>query len=133
MQSSLDRWLTKDPHETQQAELEHNEQQEEELQRMKVEKLLGGDTYREAVEGWGKVADSVRLGHKIRIEREGLPTKTGYAYKQEGAWLGIRYTWKSMRWWSLLNYNNPLTKLEAQESDEKGGTYWVTLWEREGK
>jgi hypothetical protein len=119
MQSSLDRWLTKDPHETQQAELEHNEQHEEELQRMKVEKVLGGD--------------SVRLGQKIRIEREGLPVKTGYAYKQEGTWLGIRYTWRSMRWWSLLNYNNPLTKLEAQESDEKGGTYWVTLWEREGE
>jgi hypothetical protein len=29
MKSSLDRWLTKDPYETQQAELEHNEEQKE--------------------------------------------------------------------------------------------------------
>lgn len=99
---------------------------------MKVANLIGGNAYREAIEGWAKVEDSVRLGQKIRIEREGLPPKTGYAYKEEGAWLGIRYTWKSMRWWSLLNYNNPLTKLEAQELDGEGNAYWVTLWERGG-
>jgi hypothetical protein len=100
---------------------------------MKVANLLNNNAYKEAIEGWSKVEDRVRLGHKIRIEREGLPIKTGYAYKEEGAWLGIRYTWRSRRWWSLLNYNNPLIKLEAQELDREGNAYWITLWEREGK
>jgi hypothetical protein len=100
---------------------------------MKVADLLSNNAYKEALEGWSKVEDSVRLGQKIRIERENLPIKTGYAYKEEGAWLGIRYTWRSMRWWSLLNYNNPLIKLEAQELDGEGKAYWITLWEREGK
>lgn len=99
---------------------------------MKVADILSNNAYKEALEGWSKVEDSVRLGQKIRIEREDLPIKTGYAYKEEGAWLGIRYTWRSMRWWSLLNYNNPLIKLEAQELDGEGNAYWITLWEREG-
>lgn len=110
-----------------------NEQDRKRGQEMKVANLLSGNAYREAIEGWSKVEDSVRLGQKIRIEREGLPIKTGYAYKEEDAWLGIRYTWRSMRWWSLLNYNNPLAKLEAQELDGEGKVYWVTLWEREGE
>ena len=97
---------------------------------MKVADLLSNNAYKEALEGWSKVEDSVRLGQKIRIEREGLPIKTGYAYKEEGAWLGIRYTWRSMRWWSLLNYNNPLIKLEVEELDREGNAYWITLWER---
>ena len=100
---------------------------------MKVADLLSNNAYKEALEGWSKVEDSVRLGQKIRIERENLPIKTGYAYKEEGAWLGIRYTWRSMRWWSLLNYNNPLIKLEVEELDGEGNAYWITLWEREGK
>lgn len=98
---------------------------------MKVESLANGSAYKDALEGWSKVEDHVRIGQKIRIEREGLPSKTGYAYKEDGAWLGIRYTWRSYRWWSLLNYNNPLTKLEVQELDSEGGAYWVTLWEKE--
>lgn len=97
---------------------------------MKVENILSDNTYSEAVYGWGVVADKVRLGQKIRISRQGLPIKSGYAYKEEGAWLGIRYTWRASRWWSLLNYNNPLTKLEVEERDIYGKPYWVTLWER---
>jgi hypothetical protein len=99
---------------------------------MNVANLLDGKVspYKEALEGWGESSEKIRLGQKIRIERENLPIKTGYAYKEEGAWLGIRYTWRSMRWWSLLSYNNPLTKLEAQELDGEGNAYWITLWER---
>jgi hypothetical protein len=97
---------------------------------VKIVNLLNDNTYKEALEGWGEPSERVRLGQKIRINREGLPTKTGYAYKEKGAWLGIRYTWRSMRWWSLLNYNNPLIKLEAQELDGEGNAYWITLWER---
>jgi hypothetical protein len=100
---------------------------------MKVIKLLSGDTYEQAVFGWGEVEKQVRLGQRIRVERVGLKPKTGYAYKQDGAWLGIRYTWRSNRWWSLLNYNNPLTKLEVEELDGQGSPYWVTLWKREGR
>jgi len=99
---------------------------------MNVDNLLdGGDSaIKEALEGWVEPSKSVRLGQKIRVTFQGLKAKTGYAYKQEGGWLGIRYTWRSMRWWSLLNYNNPLTKLEAQELDGEGNAYWVTIWER---
>ena len=98
-----------------------------------VAKLLNtGDTYREAVEGWGAKEGEILLGHKIRVTFAGLKPKTGYAYKEEGSWLGIRYTWRSHRWWSLLNYNNPLTRLELQEMDGKGNAYWVTVWQREG-
>jgi len=103
------------------------------VKQMKVANLLSNDTYKEALEGWNEPSERVRIGQKIRINREGLPTKTGYAYKEAGAWLGIRYTWRSMRWWSLLNYNNPLIKLEAQELDAKGNAYWITLWERGNK
>ena len=101
---------------------------------MKVSDLLGGSVspYKEALEGWGEPSERIRLGQKIRITRQGLPIKTGYAYKEEGKWLGIRYTWRSHRWWSLLNYNNPLVKLEAQELDKEGKEYWVTVWAREG-
>ena len=100
---------------------------------MLTNKLLdGGDTYREAMQ-WSEKESEIRLGQKIRVTFNGLKPKTGYAYKQEGAWLGIRYTWQSMRWWSLLNYNNPLIKLEAQEMTGKGEPYWVTLWERAGE
>jgi hypothetical protein len=99
---------------------------------MRVNKLLGGSPYKEALEGWGEPSESIRLGQKIRISREGLPIKTGYAYKEEGAWLGIRYTWRSHRWWSLLNYNNPLTRLEVEELDGEGNASWILVWEREG-
>ena len=99
---------------------------------IKISSLLDNSAYSEAIYGWGEKESEIRLGQKIRIEREGLPIKTGYAYKEEGAWLGIRYTWRSMRWWSLLNYNNPLIKLEAQELDGEGNAYWITLWDREG-
>jgi hypothetical protein len=98
---------------------------------MKTNDLLSTSAYQEAME-WERASESVRLGQKIRVTFQGLAAKSGYAYREEGAWLGIRYTWKSLRWWSLLNYNNPLTKLEAQELTGEGEPYWVTLWEREG-
>lgn len=87
-------------------------------------------TAREAIHGWGKAAKDIRIGQKIRVTFSGQESKTGYAYIEEGQGLGIRYTWRSRRWWSLLNYNNPLTKLEAQEMDGQGVAYWVTLWEK---
>ena len=37
---------------------------------MKVANLVGGNAYEEAIEGWSKVEDRVRLGQKIRIDRE---------------------------------------------------------------
>jgi hypothetical protein len=95
-------------------------------------KLLSTNAYAEAMQ-WSERESEIPLGHKIRITFEGLKPKTGYAYKQEGAWLGIRYTWKSYRWWSLLNYNNPLIKLELQELDGEGNASWRTIWERESK
>jgi len=99
---------------------------------MDTSKLLGGNTYEQAI-AWEQAGESVRIGQKIRVTFQGLAPKSGYAYRQEGAWLGIRYTWKSMRWWSLLNYNNPLNKLEVQELTSEGKPYWVTLWEGEGE
>lgn len=99
---------------------------------MKISELLGEDTYTQAM-AWEQAGESVRIGQKIRVTFQGLAAKSGYAYRQEGAWLGIRYTWKSMRWWSLFNYNNPLTKLEVQELTGEGKPYWVTLWDREGE
>lgn len=98
---------------------------------MQVSELLSNSAYDEAINGWGRESERVRLGQKIRVTFTGLKPKVGYAYKEEGFSLGIRYTWKSMRWWSLLNYNNPLIKLEAQELDGEGNANWVTLWERE--
>lgn len=99
---------------------------------MDTVKLLDtGDTYKEAIYGWGAREGEIPLGHKIRVTFQGLAPKSGYAYREDGAWLGIRYTWKSHRWWSLLNYNNPLNKLEVQELTGEGKPYWVTLWERE--
>jgi hypothetical protein len=94
--------------------------------------LLSGSTYAQAM-AWEQAGESVRIGQKIRVTFQGLATKSGYAYREEGAWLGIRYTWKSMRWWSLLNYNNPLIKLEVQELTSEGKPYWIILWEREAK
>ena len=97
-----------------------------------IEKLLSNNTVIDAMEGWGEPSEAIRLGQKIRVTFSGLPAKTGYAYRETGAWLGIRYTWRSHRWWSLLNYNNPLIKLEAQELNEQGKEYWTTIWEKEG-
>ena len=97
---------------------------------MITSKLLSTNAYEEAMK-WSERAGEIRIGQKIRVTFTGLKPKTGYAYKEEGAGLGIRYTWKSMRWWSLLNYNTPLIKLEAQEMTGEGKPYWVTLWERE--
>lgn len=99
---------------------------------MRVETLLTNSAYAEALNGWAEVEGEIPLGHKIRVTFEGLSPKTGYAYKQEGAWLGIRYKWKSSRWWSLLNYNNPLVRLEIQVTDGQGKASYRTLWEREG-
>jgi hypothetical protein len=92
---------------------------------MDTTKLLSNSAYQDALYGWEPVSEKIRLGQKIRVTFNGLKPKTGYAYKEDGAWLGIRYTWKSYRWWSLLNYNNPLIKLEVEED----GNY-TTLWER---
>jgi hypothetical protein len=98
---------------------------------MKTSELLNsGGVYSDAMNGWGLVEDEILLGHKIRVTFDGLSPKTGYAYKQEGAWLGIRYRWNSHRWWSLLNYNNPLIKLELQVTDGNGNAEFKTLWER---
>ena len=92
--------------------------------------LNTGSAAVDALTGWGEVSETIRTGQKIRVTFKGERAKTGYAYKEEGSWLGIRYTWKSMRWWSLLNYNNPLVKLEVQELTGEGKPYWITLWER---
>ena len=92
--------------------------------------LNTGSATGNALTGWGEVSETIRTGQKIRVTFKGERAKTGYAYKEEGSWLGIRYTWKSMRWWSLLNYNNPLVKLEVQELTGEGNPYWITLWER---
>lgn len=100
---------------------------------MLTNKLLNTNNVFQDAMSWSERESEIRLGQKIRVTFTGLKPKTGYAYKQERAWLGIRYTWKSMRWWSLLNYNNPLIKLEAQEMTGEGKPYWVTLWEREGE
>lgn len=98
---------------------------------MNTAKLLdSGSVYGEALNGWGLCEDEILLGHKIRVTFNGLKPKTGYAYKEEGAWLGIRYRWNSHRWWSLLNYNNPLIKLELEVTDSKGNSEFKTLWER---
>jgi hypothetical protein len=97
---------------------------------MNTNKLLTTGAYSEAVEGWSEPSDTIRLGQKIRVTFEGLKPKTGYAYREDGAWLGIRYTWRSHRWWSLLNYNNPLVKLEVEELDGQGRASYRTLWER---
>lgn len=99
---------------------------------MDTNKLLATNAYEEAMQ-WSEKEGEIRLGQKIRVTFTGLKPKIGYAYKEEGAWLGIRYQWRSMRWWSLLNYNTPLIKLEAQEMTGDGKPYWVTLWEREGE
>ena len=97
-------------------------------------KLLDtGDTYKEAIYGWGAREEECPLGHKIRVTFQGLKPKTGYAYKEEGSYLGIRYTWRSSKWWSLLNYNNPLVKLELSVMDGKGNSEYKTIWERGGE
>lgn len=97
---------------------------------MKVESLLdSGSAYAQAINGWGAREGEIPLGHKIRVTFKDLKPKTGYAYKEEGAWLGIRYTWRSARWWSLLNYNNPLIKLELQITDGQGVASYKTIWE----
>jgi hypothetical protein len=95
---------------------------------MDTSEVLGSSTYAQAM-AWEQAGESVRIGQKIRVTFKGERAKIGYAYRQEGAWLGIRYTWKSMRWWSLLNYNNPLIKLEVQDLTSEGKPYWTTLWE----
>lgn len=97
---------------------------------MNTNKLLSTGAYSEAIEGWGEPSDTIRLGQKIRVTFEGLKPKTGYAYREDGAWLGIRYAWRSYRWWSLLNYNNPLVRLEVEDLDEQGRASYRTLWER---
>lgn len=99
---------------------------------MNTSDLLGGNTYAEAM-AWQQAGESIPLGHKIRVTFQGLAPKTGYAYIEEGNWLGIRYTWRSSRWWSLLNYNNPLVKLELSVMDSKGNSEYKLIWEREGE
>ena len=97
-------------------------------------KLLSTSAYSDAME-WERAGEEIRIGQKIRVTFSGLKPKSGYAYKVEGAWLGIRYTWRSSRWWSLLNYNNPLIKLEVEELATPTGEKLIyrTLWEREGE
>jgi len=99
---------------------------------MNTAKLLSTNAYADAM-SWSEREGEIPLGHKIRVTFTGLKPKTGYAYKEDGAWLGIRYTWKSHRWWSLLNYNNPLIKLELQELDYEGKASWRTIWEKESE
>jgi hypothetical protein len=101
---------------------------------MKTSELLNtGGVLGDAITGWGEPSEAIRLGQKIRVTFKGERSKTGYAYREEGAWLGIRYTWKSHRWWSLLNYNNPLVKLEVEELDGEGKASYRLVWERESK
>ena len=98
---------------------------------MKTSDLLNtGGVVGDAITGWGEPSEAIRLGQKIRVTFTGEKPKTGYAYKEEGVWLGIRYTWRSNRWWSLLNYNNPLIKLEAQEVDGEGNAIYKLVWEK---
>jgi len=85
---------------------------------------IAGDTYENAIYGWGSVSKNVVSGDKIRVTFRNKKPKSGYAYKVENQWLGIRYTATAMRWWSLLNYNNPLMKLEILQDDS-----YVTIWE----
>ena len=99
---------------------------------MDVNNLLSSSAYEDAIYGWGKCESEIGLGHKIRVTFTGLAPKAGYAYKTEGVGLGIRYTWRSSRWWSLLNYNNPLTKLELEIIDGQGNKSWRTLWDKAG-
>lgn len=97
---------------------------------METKQIISTGAYGQALQGWGEPSDEVRLGQKIRVTFEGLKPKTGYAYREDGFWLGIRYKWNANRWWSLLNYNNPLTKLEVEELDGHGVASYRTLWER---
>ena len=98
---------------------------------MDTKELLNtGSAIGDALTGWGEPSEEIRIGQKIRVTFKGERTKTGYAYKEEGAWLGIRYTWKAHRWWSLLNYNNPLTKLEVEEIDGEGKANYRLVWEK---
>ena len=98
---------------------------------MKTSDLLDtGSTTGDALTGWGEASEEIRIGQKIRVTFKGERAKTGYAYKEEGAWLGIRYTWRAQRWWSLLNYNNPLTKLEVEEIDGEGNASYRLVWEK---
>lgn len=98
-------------------------------------KLLNTSASSDAMNGWGSASDTIRTGQKIRVTFTGAKPKSGYAYRVDGLWLGIRYTWKSHRWWSLLNYNNPLVKLEVEELATPTGEKFIyrTLWEREGE
>jgi hypothetical protein len=98
---------------------------------MKTSELLNtGGVYQDALTGWGEPSETIRLGQKIRVTFKGDKAKTGYAYRENGAWLGIRYTWRSSRWWSLLNYNNPLIKLEVEDIDTKGKATYRLVWEK---
>ena len=98
---------------------------------MNLTELLDGkqNAYNEAVNGWGVFFDEkVNDNDKIRVTFEGKKAKTGYAYKQLKNYSGIRYTKTTSRWYHLINYRNPLVKLELQE-----GKNWITLWERSAR
>ena len=98
---------------------------------MDTKELLNtGGVVGDALTGWGEPSEEIRIGQKIRVTFTGEKPKTGYAYKEEGVWLGIRYTWKAHRWWSLLNYNNPLTKVEVEEIDGEGKASYRLVWEK---
>jgi hypothetical protein len=89
-----------------------------------LEQMMDTNAYNDALFGWGPASKDVVSGDKIRVTFKNKKPKTGYAYKTDGQWLGIRYTATAMRWWILLSYNNPLLKLEKFDN----GAY-VTIWE----
>lgn len=101
-----------------------------------VSKLFNNDnTFKDAlwktdtgeVIGWAVSAKDITNMEKIRVTFTNQKPKTGYAYiSKDNGWLNIRYTKTSMRYWSLLNYNNPLIKLELLKDNN-----WVVVWEKE--
>jgi hypothetical protein len=52
---------------------------------MNTSELLSSNTYTQAM-AWEQAGESVRIGQKILVTFQGLATKTGYAYREEGAW-----------------------------------------------
>ena len=84
--------------------------------------LLGdGNAYNESVFGWGEAGKDIMHNDKIRITFTGKKPRVGYAYcpKWQGGLRGIRYTANSGKWWDLLNYNNPLIKLEVIDNSRE--------------
>ena len=89
--------------------------------------MIDGDSnaYTEAIYGWGVALDQVTDGQKIRVTWKRDKPKTGYAYLADRHYPGVRLTRTSSRWYHLLQYHNPLIRLEVEE-----GKGWKVIWER---